>query len=567
MKSTIKFLGSLALLTPVVMQSTAKKPNIIFFLVDDYGWADSQVAYDGVQYPNNKRFHTPNMQKLADMGVRFSHAYACPVSTPTRTSMLSGMNSVRSHITNWTSMAKDEPSDAVGGANGATVYQEKEEDVFRRPEWNINGLSPVEGIANTQYATPMVRLLRDAGYYTIHVGKAHWASAGTPGATPYNMGFIVSVCGNNAGLPKSYRGKENFGNTPELWNMSAVQDLTQYYGQDIFLTEAITQEALKMLDYPVSQKKPFYLYMSHFATHTPIQKDKRFFDYYADMGQDEGQSKYASMVEGVDKSLGDIMQYLQDKKIADNTIIIFMADNGGNADVKAKGGILHKQNGPLREGKGSCYDGGIRVPMSVYWPGKTASGTQIDTPVLPEDMFPTILNMAGVKNYNTVQEIDGQDLCHLIVEGSKFVAKTKNGMVPQTISGINPQREILFHYPHQWKITYKPEVDFLSTIIVGDWKLVYVMMNAVEGQHVDPSNGMIPLESYMMSPVPGIRQGALELYNVKEDIGEAKNVAAANPEKVKELAKILSDRLRANRASMPIVRSTGKPVPMPDELL
>ena len=567
MNSTIKLIGSLALLSPVIHQTAAKKPNIIFFLVDDYGWADSQVLYDGVQYDNNKRFHTPNMQKLADMGVRFSHAYACPVSTPTRTSMMSGMNAVRSHVTNWTSMAKDEPSDAVGGANGAAIYQEKDEDVFRRPDWNINGISPVEGVASTQHVTPMVRLLRDAGYYTIHVGKAHWASAGTPGSTPYNMGFIVNVCGNNAGLPRSYRGTDNFGNTSELWNMSAVQDLTQYYGQNIFLTEAITQEALKMLDYPVSQNKPFYLYMSHFATHTPIQKDKRFFDYYADMGQDDGQSKYASMVEGVDKSLGDILDYLQKKNIADNTIIIFMADNGGNADVKVKGGILHKQNGPLREGKGSCYDGGIRVPMSVYWPGKVAGGTQIDTPVMPEDLFPTILGMAGVKNYNTVQEIDGKNLYRLIIDGSKYVARTNNRMVPEALSGINPQREVMFHYPHQWKVSYKPEVDFLSTLIVGDWKLVYVMMNAVEGQHVDPSNGMIPETAYNTSSIPGIKSGALELYNIKEDIGETRNVAASHPGKVKELARMMSERLRTNKASMPIVRATGKPVPMPDELL
>ena len=520
MNSTIKLIGSLALLSPVIHQTAAKKPNIIFFLVDDYGWADSQVLYDGVQYDNNKRFHTPNMQKLADMGVRFSHAYACPVSTPTRTSMMSGMNAVRSHVTNWTSMAKDEPSDAVGGANGAAIYQEKDEDVFRRPDWNINGISPVEGVASTQHVTPMVRLLRDAGYYTIHVGKAHWASAGTPGSTPYNMGFIVNVCGNNAGLPRSYRGTDNFGNTSELWNMSAVQDLTQYYGQNIFLTEAITQEALKMLDYPVSQNKPFYLYMSHFATHTPIQKDKRFFDYYADMGQDDGQSKYASMVEGVDKSLGDILDYLQKKNIADNTIIIFMADNGGNADVKAKGGILHKQKG-----------------------------------------------MAGVKNYNTVQEIDGKNLYRLIIDGSKYVARTNNRMVPEALSGINPQREVMFHYPHQWKVSYKPEVDFLSTLIVGDWKLVYVMMNAVEGQHVDPSNGMIPETAYNTSSIPGIKSGALELYNIKEDIGETRNVAASHPGKVKELARMMSERLRTNKASMPIVRATGKPVPMPDELL
>ena len=569
MNRYLKSFGGILALSPLaIAQTSAKKqPNIIFFLVDDYGWADSQVEYDGGQYPNNLRFRTPNMQRLADMGVRFSHAYACPVSTPTRTSIMCGMNAAHSHITNWTSMAKDEPSDAVGGANGSKTYEVKNGDIFSRPQWNINGLSPVKGINDTQYATPLVQLLRNAGYYTIHVGKAHWASAGTPGATPYNMGFVVNVSGTNAGLPHSYRGKENFGNIPEKWNMSAVQDLTQYYGQDIFLTEALTREALKTLDYPISHKQPFYLYMSHYATHTPIQKDPRFFDYYADMGQDKGQSNYASMVEGVDKSLGDIMNFLEKKGIADNTIIIFMADNGGNADITSKGGIPHTQNAPLREGKGSCYEGGIRVPLSIYWHGKTTAGVQINTPTMPEDLFPTILEMAGVKDYVTDQTVDGKSLVDLVTKGAKYAAKNNSPVIPESVSGINPQREILFHYPHQWKVSFKAEVDFLSTIIKGDWKLVYVMANAVDGEKVDPSRGNISPDAYISSSVPGIRKGALELYNLKEDMGETRNVAAAHPEKVRELAKALSDRLRSYNASMPVVRKTGKPVPMPDELL
>ncbi len=531
------------------------KPNIIFFLVDDYGWADSEVAYDGVTYPNNLRFHTPNMVRLAEKGVTISHAYACPVSTPTRTSIMTGMSPVHSHITNWTSMAKDEPSDAVGGANGAAVYGEKDDDVFRRPDWNFNGISPVDGINDTQYATPMVQLLRDNGYYTIHVGKAHWASSGTPGSTPYNMGFLVNVSGTNAGLPKSYLGTENFGNTQEKWNMSAVQDMTQYYGQEIFLTEALTREALRTLEYPVEKGEPFYLYMAHYATHTPIQKDSRFFGRYKDMGQDNGQSKYASMVEGVDKSLGDILDFLDEKGIADNTIIIFMADNGGNADVKSKGGILHTQNAPLREGKGSVYQGGIRVPMSVYWPGKAKAGSRLDIPTVPEDLFPTILDMAGIKKYETVQEVDGESLVPYITGKAK----------PEAVQKMM-ERPVVFHYPHQWKVVYKPEVDFLSTIIVGDWKLVYVMMNAVEGQSVDPGRGLVE-STAAMSDIPGVRSGALELYNLKEDIGELHNVAGKYPEKVKELAKELSDILRQWDASMPVVRKTALPVTLPDGLL
>ena len=554
--------AGLALLAPALAASARQKPNIVFFLVDDYGWPESSVAYGEEVYPRNLQFHTPNMERLAEKGVILTQAYACPVSTPTRTSLMSGMNAAHSHITNWTSMARDEPSDAVGGKNGAAIYEELDTDIFRRPEWNINGLCP-EGVsapADVQIATPVVRLLRDAGYYTIHVGKAHWASAGTPGSSPYNMGFTVNIAGTNAGLPKSYLGTDNFGNTPELWNMSAVQNMTEYYGEEIFLTEALTREALKTLEYPIEHKQPFYLYLAHYATHTPIQKDDRFFREYKEMGLDNGQSKFSSMVAGVDKSLGDLMDYLEKKGIADNTIIIFMADNGGNADVKSKGGVPHTQCAPLREGKGSCYQGGIRVPMMVYIPGKTAAGTRINTPVVPEDLFPTLLELGGVRSYQTVQPVDGKSLVPLLTKGSRLAAKAaKKGeitdqksanafVIPETVSGIDPERPIFFHYPHQWKVDYKPEVDFLSTVIVGDWKLVYVMMNTVPGQRV--ADG-----------VP------LELYNIREDIGEKHNVAAEHPEIVARLAKVLGDRLRAWDASMPIVRATGKPVPWPDEIV
>ena len=527
-----------ALLSPAMAALAKQKPNIIFFLVDDYGWPESSVAYGDEVYPRNRQFHTPNMERLAQQGVLLTHAYACPVSTPTRASLMTGMNAIHSHITNWVSMAGNQPSDAVGGKNGAAVYEELETDVFRRPDWNINGLCPdgplSEGVNDVQAATPMVRLLRDAGYYTIHVGKAHWASAGTPGASPYNMGFLVNVAGTNAGLPKSYLGTDNFGNKPELWNMAAVQNMVEYYGQDIFLTEALTREALKTLEEPVRRGQPFYLYLSHYATHTPIQKDTRFFDRYKkEMGLDAGQSKFSSMVEGVDKSLGDVLDYLEAHHIADNTIIIFMSDNGGNADVKAKGGVPHTQNAPLREGKGSCYQGGIRVPMMVCWPGRTAPGTRIDTPVVPEDLFPTILEMGHVKKYTTSQEVDGKSLVKLLAGKP---------------SDIDPQRPLFFHYPHQWKWEYKSEVDFLSTVIEGDWKLVYVMMNTVPGQRVQDG-------------VP------FELYNLREDIGETRNLAAEYPEKVAELARLLGERLRGWNAPMPIVRATGKPVPWPDELL
>lgn len=132
-------------------------------------------------------------------------------------------------------------------------------DVLIRPDWNYNGISPTEGIPHTQHVTPMVRLLKDDGYYTIHVGKGHWAAAGTPGASPYNMGFCVNVAGQVAGKPTSYYGEENYGNVAGKWNVFTTQNMAEYYGTKTHLTEALTLEALKTLDYPIDNGIPFYL--------------------------------------------------------------------------------------------------------------------------------------------------------------------------------------------------------------------------------------------------------------------------------------------------------------------
>ena len=540
----------LSMLTPLA--ATAKeRPNIVFFLVDDMGWMDSSVAYGEEVYPNNMRYHTPNMARLAEQGVIMTNAYACPVSTPTRTSMLTGVSAAHSHITNWTSAMRDMPSDGAGGAiTSVTGVSNDQGSDLVRPEWNINGMSPVEGVPHTLHATPLPQILRDAGYFTIHVGKAHWASAGTPGASPYNMGFVVNVTGNVAGMPRSYLSEDNYGNQPDKWTFMAVQNMTEYYGTGVHLTESLTREALKTLDYPIKHNQPFYLYFAHYATHTPIQRDPRFIQKYLDAGMDEGQARYASMVEGVDKSLGDVMDFLEANNLDKNTIIIFMTDNGGNAENRAKGGVRFMHNLPLRNGKGSCYEGGIRVPLAFKWSGKIAPATRVNTPVICEDMFPTILEMAGIRNYRTVQSVDGESLVPLITKGSKVAAKAASKgeitnqkeanslVIGQEVSGIDPERTLVFHYPHKWKGYDLEDIDFLSAVRKGEWKLIY-----------------------------RLRSGKMELYNLRTDIGEQHDLSAKHPEKVQELAKALSNRLREWQAPMPIVRSTGKAVPMPDEVL
>ena len=551
MKPVRKSLVGLSLLAPAAVVAKDDKPSIVVGLVDDMGWVDSSVAYGEEVYPNNLRFHTPNMDRLAREGVILTSAYACPVSTPTRTSLLTGMNAAHTGITNWTSTMRDTPSDATGGAVAMETGQIEENtgDRLIRPEWNINGMSPAPGGAHTQYATPLPQLLKDAGYFTIHVGKAHWASAGTPGASPYNMGFVVNVSGNGAGRPRSYQSEENYGNTPEKWNMLAVQNMTEYYGTGVHLTEALTREALKTLEYPIRHGEPFFLYMAHYATHTPIQPDKRFIQKYLDAGMDKGQARYASMVEGVDKSLGDLLDYLKEMGVEKNTVVVFMTDNGGNSENKQKGGVLHTQNKPLREGKGSCYEGGVRVPLMFRWPGRVAPNTRVNTPVIVEDLFPTLLEVAGVRNPRVVQAVDGESLVKLVTKGSEIAAKAaargeiasqaeaNRLVIPAEVSGLDPERVLVLHYPHKWKPYDLADIDYLSAVRKGDWKLVYRMQT-----------------------------GELELYDLSTDLGEQRNLAAEHPEKVKELAAELGSRLRGWKAPMPTVRRTGKPVAMPDEL-
>lgn len=554
------FVKKLSLAAPVALAMQAQaddRPNIIFFLVDDYGWTETSLPFGEQTYPRNQRFHTPNMERLAKRGVMLTNAYACSLSTPTRTSLMTGMNSAHSHITSFSSLYKDIVPDAIGGHPGST--NENLGDIFAHPKWNYNALCPVQfdnpedraryGLNNTTYATPLPQILRDSGYHTIHVGKAHWAPAGTPGSNPYNMGFVVNIAGAQNGHPKSYLPEDNFGNLPGKGDYGSVMNMSQYYDSGVHLTEAITLEALKALDNPIRQHQPFFLYFAHYTNHTPIQRDDRFFQKYLDAGYDEGEARYASMVEGMDKSLGDVLDYVDRKGIADNTIIVFYSDNGPHSVGGEKGGAMHTQALPLREGKGSVYEGGIRVPMMVAWRGKVASDTRINTPVVVEDFFPSFCEMAHVENPQTVQTRDGQSFVKLVTDGSQYVAQAKKDgkirnqkeanafPVPTEIGGIDPERDLIFHYPHQLRFEDQDDIDFMTSMRRGDWKLVYRM-----------------------------HTGELELYNLKDDLGERHNLAAKNKKLVKSMAKDLGAKLRAWEASMPTVRATGKTVPYPDEI-
>jgi arylsulfatase A-like enzyme len=386
-------------------------------------------------------------------------------------------------------------------------------------DWNINGLSPVPGIEKTYYATPFPALLKEAGYYTIHVGKAHWASMGTPGANPYNMGFMVNVSGHAAGHPQSYYGKDNYGNIAGKTSAQAVPDLEEYFGTDTFLTEALTLEAIKALQAPIRNKQPFYLNMANYAVHTPIMADNRFVKKYLDTGMDTTEAKYASLIEGMDKSLGDIMNFLKEKKVDQNTIIIFMSDNGGLSTTPLRGGRAHSQNLPLKAGKGSVYEGGIREPMIIKWPGVVQPNSTANQYVMIEDFFPTILQMAGLKNYQSVQSVDGKSLIPIL----------KNANYSDS------SRALIWHYPNKWINQGGPGINYYSAIRKGNWKMIYSM-----------------------------RTGKKELYNLAIDIGESNDLSGNYTDKLLELSTLLSNQLRKWKASMPRFKNTGQPVLFPD---
>lgn len=501
------YLLTLFLTVYVVTDNSAKvkRPNIIFFLVDDMGWQDTSVPFWKEKTPLNQKFHTPNMERLASEGMKFTQAYACSVSSPSRTSLMTGMNAARHRVTNWT-LRKDQTVD-------------RQDAVLEFPKWNLNGLQPefVDTINQTVSATTLPQLLRDNGYFTIHCGKAHWGAETTPGANPLNLGFDVNIGGHCAGGPGSYLGIHNFSaawrNGDRIWD---VPGLEKYHGKDINLIDALTLEAKSALDSALKTGKPFYLYMSHYAVHVPLEPYNPFYQKYRDKGLEEPEALYASMVEGMDKSLGDLMNYLDEKGIAQNTVILFMSDNGG----LSRGGVSNAPNFPLNSGKGSAYEGGIREPMIVKWPEVVQPASVCNDYLIIEDFFPSILEIAGINNYKTIQTVDGKSFVPML----KQKGTTAEGL------------ELFWHFPNNWGPT-GPGIGATSTIRSGDWKLIYWYKD----QH-------------------------FELFNIKDDIGEHNNLADKYPEKVKELASKLGKYLREVGALRPLYKKTGELAPWPDQI-
>jgi len=468
-----------------VALTQSQQPNIVVFLVDDLGWQDTSVPFHTEVTPFNERYNTPNWQRLADNGTKYTNAYAAgPVCTPSRTSLLTGQSPARSQITYWTLYKNKDNS--------------KKHPTLSPPMWDLDALQPGE--------LTLPSLLQDVGYHTIHVGKAHLGAVDSPGSDPTKLGFDVNVAGHGAGGPGSFygthrfmatRGKKDFDNH-QIWD---VPGLEKYHDQDIFLSEALAIEACYEIEQAVETRKPFFLHFAPYAVHSPIMPNPKYIEKYE--GIDSKEAAYATMIESADAALGSVLDKLDELGIAQNTIVIFTSDNGG-LSAHARGGEKHTHNAPLRSGKGSAYEGGVRVPLVVQGLDQKPSVSTLN--VITHDLFPTILNYAGAVSPED-HIIDGVDL-----------------------DAIDPNRVIGWHQPHQWGAS-GPGIEPFTAIRQGKWKLIFFH----DGERY-------------------------ELYNLDKDIGETNDVKRLQPLTFMEMRNSLLNWAINREAQPSILTETGEPV-------
>ena len=568
----------------------------MFFMVDDMGWQDTSVPFlrrDGqwVRTRLNARYagRTPSMERLAAQGMRFTEAYACAVCSPSRCSLMSGMNAARHRVTDWTlgvDQANRLSTSGEGlrsprwGANGLQP-QGTEKTGSCQPPWRVDAqgkyYQPAFGAAEGAYAYDLSvpftnalafpELLRRAGYRTIHVGKAHWGSGTpksyrvqatptSPGADPRAFGFEVNIAGAERGGPANYRGDAQYGNATNADFATPGLDENNYYEDDVFLTDALTDMALREVrrTHAADPDRPFYLYMAHYAVHSPLDNARAWDRSRSDseevardarnpnpndgLAWNATERNYATLLEGMDASLGKLLDLLEELGVADDTLVIFMADNGG----LSVSGRLANANAPLRAGKGSCYEGGTREPLIVSWPGHVAPGSVSEEPVIIEDFYPTLLEAAGVplptqtELAETPEGVYADGPLRQVLDGASFlpVALGRRG----TVRADGAARPLLWHYPNKWgEGPAGKAYNYYSALRLGRWKLIY--------QHSDQS---------------------FELYDLPTDLSESRNLAAERPEEVDRLRREMGRLLRERGAQMPIVQATGAAVPWPDEV-
>ena len=459
---------------PTAARRNAAPPNVLFILVDDLGWTD--IGAFGSSF-----YETPNVDALTAKGMKFTNAYAaCPVCSPTRASIMSGKYPARLKTTDW-----------FGAPQPTTVSK----------HWTKNKpLLPAEYLEHLPLAeTTLAEAFKSNGYGTFFAGK--WHLGESPEFWPEHQGFDVNKGGYSSGSPRGNHYFVPYDN-PRLSDGPPNENLT-----------------LRLADETVSyieqhKDKPFLAYLSFYAVHIPLGAPQDLVDKYTEkrkkLGLDdewgkEGDSKvrlnqslpvYAALVENMDKAVGKVLDALKTNGLDKNTIVVFMSDNGGLATAEGQ----PTTNLPLRTGKGWLYEGGIREPMVIHWPGVTKAGSVSNQVTISTDFYPTLLDMAGLPALPE-QHVDGVSLVP-VLKGKKL-----------------NRGPVFWHYPHYGNQGGSPG----SAVRDGDWKLI---------EWFEEGRG-------------------LELYNLKSDIGEQNNLAAKNPEKRKEMYALLQKWQKEVGANMP----------------
>lgn len=448
-------------------ESTERPLNVVMILADDLGWTDL-TGY------GSDLHETPEIDRFARESMKFTHAYAAaPICSPTRAAWMTGKYPARLHMTIWHEYALRGP------------------DRGRR-------LVPPRAEANLPHAElTLAEALKAAGYRTLHVGKWHLGDAGH---FPETQGFEVNIGGTMWGAPATffypYRGP--FGSRKEPRYVPDLHDGKE--GE--YLTDRLTDEALELIE--ASKDAPFFLNLSFHTVHTPIEGKPELVSYFQEKvrpDRNHHNPTYAAMVRSLDENVGRVLRRLDALGLRERTIVIFTSDNGGVVHRTGSGWVT--TNAPLRSGKGSLYEGGIRVPLIVRWPGVTEAGSVSDVPVSTQDFVPTLVEGLGLSvEAERVEAMDGVSLLSVLRGGTATLDR----------------RALFWHYPH-----YYPTTTPVSAMRSGDWKLLFFY----EDRRV-------------------------ELYDLEDDPGEKNDLSKVRPEITRSLRGRLEEWLRDVGAQLPV---------------
>ncbi len=445
----------------------ARAPNLVFILADDLGWSD--LACYGADL-----HETPNLDRLASQGIRFTQAYTMSVCSPTRSGLLTGRHPARLHITTWRESSLNRDTDAARAP---------------RPL-----LAPRSAFDLPHAETTLAEALKSVGFLNLHVGKWHLGDAGH---APETQGFDINIAGTHWGAPTTYF-HPFAGPSGQAREHRYVPGLGLGKPGD-YLTDRLTDEALKLID--AAGDRPFHLNLCYHNPHTPIEGKPALVERFARKLADRPDSRhrntdYAAMIATLDENVGRVLDHLDRRRLADRTLVVFTSDNGGYTNEFR--GRRVTDNTPLRSGKGSLYEGGIRVPLIVRLPGVTPPGSVCTEPVFCTDYFPTLAELAGAPSATAT---DGRSLVPLLRNPAEKLGRDA----------------LYFHFPHYYTTTTP-----VGAIRSGDWKL---------------------LEYF--------EDGRTELYDLRADPSETRNLATAEPDRVTTLRNRLVSWRREIGAQMP----------------